>query len=708
MRIPYSQFRFEEGDGNHWAVNFKRVVARRNEQDYVVFTPKDGSGFVSRFVDLVGVENIAPPRRVEVLPYVTGKAEYAPHDEHDPFHNGSAYTPGLGADLKLGIGSNLTVDATVNPDFGQVEVDPAVVNLSDVETRYVEKRPFFLEGANIFSFGQGGASNNWSFNWPGPSLIYSRRIGRAPQGSFSSVDYVDAPFATHILGAAKLSGKTGDNWNLGAVSALTAREVARVDSAGVHSDRDVEPLTSYNIFRAQKELNDGRQGIGTLLTFTQRSFNGSQLRDQLNNNAFVGGIDGWTSFDNDKTWVITGWAATTRVTAGRERILGLQQNSEHYFQRPDASYLHLDSSATSLSGYAGRLFVTKQKGAVMANASLGVISPGFDVNDLGFQWRSDVVNMHVGGGYQWTIPTSWYRSIFLSSAVFQSYDFGGDVIWRGVWTMADVVIPNYYELSASWAYNPQMFSDTHTRGGPKMLTPPGFEIQGSISGDSRNNLIPGLNVDLYQAFSTRQAMIAFNLDWKPASNIEIVFSPELDKDWEYAQWVGSFSDSLATSTYGNRYVFGEMDQTTLVAGIRVNWAFTPTLTLQTYIQPFFSVGSFSNFREFSAPKTYNFLTYGTNGSTISYDSLYRVDPDGAGPGPPFTFSNPDFNIKSLRGNAVLRWEWVPGSTLYLVWTQLRTNSEDPGSLRFGPAWSNLFASQPDNTFMVKVAYWLNP
>ena len=708
MRIPYSQFRFEQGDGNHWAVNFKRVIARKNEEDFIVFTPKNGSGFVSRFIALAGIENIDPPRRLEVLPYVTGKAEYAPHDAGDPFHTGSQYTPGIGADIKLGIGSNLTLDATVNPDFGQVEVDPAVVNLSDVETNYAEKRPFFLEGSSIFSFGQGGASNNWSFNWMGPSLIYSRRIGRAPQGTFSNVDYVDVPFATHILGAAKLSGKTGNNWNIGAVSALTSRETAKVDSAGIYSEREAEPLTYYGVFRAQKELNDGRHGLGTLVTFTQRDFGDSQLKDQINDNALLTGLDGWTAFDDDKTWVIRGWGALTHITADPVRMLALQQNSVHYFQRPDASHLHIDSAATSLTGYGGRLYLVKQKGDVIANASLGILSPGFDVNDLGYESRADVINMHAATGYQWMVPTSWYRSLWLAVAGFQNYDLSGDLTWRGVWQRTDIVFPNFYEVSVSYAYNPQTVNDRLTRGGPKTLNPPGYEISGTVSGDSRANFIPGFNYDIYYASHTKMYMYVWNFDWKPASNVEVIFSPELDKDWEYSQWVGAFSDSTATSTYGNRYVYGEMNQTTLVAGVRVNWSFSPQLSLQAYIQPFFSVAEFSNFKELAQPGTYNFTRYGTNGATISYDSAYRVDPDGAGPAAPFTFSNPALNFKSLRGNAVIRWEFTPGSTLYLVWTQQRTNADDAGEFHLGRDINHLFSSHPDNIFMMKIAYWLNP
>lgn len=708
MRIPYSQIRFTLENAQHWAVDFKRVIARNNENDYVVFTPKAGSGFVSRFVDLEGIGQIDPPRRLEILPYLRGRAEFAPHDVRDPFHTGSDYSPGAGVDFKLGLGSNLTLDGAINPDFGQVEVDPAVVNLSDVETFYDEKRPFFLEGSSIFGFGQGGASNNWSFNWSGPTLFYSRRIGRAPQGSIANADFLDVPAGTKILGAGKLSGKTGDQWSIGAISTLTARESARADSAGTLSDREVEPLTSYNVFRAQKEINEGKQGLGTLVTYTDRMFKDARLEDQINSNALVTGLDGWTALDNDKTWVVTLWSGMSRIAGNQTRILSVQQNSEHYFQRPDASYLHLDSSATSLTGYAGRMFITKQKGNLFANGSLGVISPGFDVSDLGFQWRTDVINMHAAGGYKWTVPASWYRSIQLSVAGFQSYNFGGDLIWRGVWASNDMVLPNYYEVQFGYAYNPATVNEHLTRGGPLALNPPGYEVFGTIAGDSRQSLIPGFTFDVYHASHTRTSMLSWNLDWKPASNVEVILSPEVDKDWENSQWVGVFADPHATSTYGKRYVFGEMDQTTVSAGIRINWAFTPQLSLQTYIQPLLSGGTYTNFKELAAPRTYNFNVYGSDGSTITPGSTYTVDPDGAGPLAPFSFSNPDFNFKSLRGDAVLRWEFVPGSTLYLVWAQSRTNSLSDGEPQFRRDLRELFRSQPDNIFLMKIAYWMNP
>ncbi|MGH6692210.1 MAG: DUF5916 domain-containing protein, partial [Gammaproteobacteria bacterium] len=293
MRIPYSQIRFERREVHVWGVNYKREIARRNEQSYLVIQPNNASGFVSRFADLVGIERVSPPARLEVLPYITARAEYLDHNTGDPFNDGSRLGSNVGADFKLGIGSNLTLDATANPDFGQVEVDPAIVNLSDVETFFEERRPFFIEGGTIFTnFGFGGANDFWGFNWGGGDFLYSRRIGRAPQGSVPAADYSTTPSGANILGAAKLTGKIG-SWNLGALNAVTSREHARMDVGGVRSRAEVEPLSWYGVTRVQKEFGRGRHGLGFIGTGAVRAFGDPRLRDEVNANAFVLGVDGW-------------------------------------------------------------------------------------------------------------------------------------------------------------------------------------------------------------------------------------------------------------------------------------------------------------------------------------------------------------------------------------------------------------------------------
>ncbi len=272
IKVPFSQMRFQNNNVNVWGINFRRDIARNNERDFLVYVPKNENGFVSHFAELVGLHNIENHESVEVIPYVTTRAQYDHPDVHNPFNDGSKYNPGLGADLKMGVGSNLTLNATINPDFGQVEIDPAVINLSDVETYFNEKRPFFVEGSTIFNFGQGGANNYWGFNWSTPNFFYSRRIGRAPQGSIPDNDYQDVPDGTHILGAAKLTGKFAGDWNIGAIESITQREYARIDQGGKKSELEVEPLASYTILRGQKEFDKGRQGLGFMSTIAARSF----------------------------------------------------------------------------------------------------------------------------------------------------------------------------------------------------------------------------------------------------------------------------------------------------------------------------------------------------------------------------------------------------------------------------------------------------
>ncbi len=712
MRIPLSQLRFQDQEQYVWGINFRREIGRKNERDYVILKPKKESGFVSRFADLVGIEHITPPQRVEVLPYINTRAEYKQHAGDDPFNTGSRYFPGMGADLKIGLGSNLTLDATVNPDFGQVEVDPAVVNLSDVESYFQEKRPFFIEGANIFRFGRGGSNNYWGFNWAEPNLLYTRRIGRSPQGSIPSADYVDQPIGTHILAAAKLTGKAWNQWNVGLISAITQREFAELQTAGVRSEAEIEPLTYYGIARAQKDFNDGKQGFGFISTFTQRFFQDQRLRDDINNNGLVGGLDGWTFLDSSKTYVITGWAAASRVTGNTTRTLALQRSSLHYLQRPDASYLGVDSSAASMTGYAGRFTLNKQKGQMNLNAAIGFINPKFDSGDLGFLWRTDFINTHIATGYRWTDPTEYYRSLSFNVATFASWDYGGNKVWHGYWGSINMNLLNYYSFWGNYAYNPQTISNRRTRGGPLMTSPSGWEIDFGGNSDDRKPVVLNVFGYTYQGGGGDNWYTEVDLEWKPAPNVSLTIGPSFSKDHTEAQWVGVFDDPTASATYGHRYVFAYFNGTQVAANIRLNWIFTPKLSLQLFAQPLISSGEYVDYKELAKPNSYQFLRYGDNGSTLTPQkdadgtvTGYLADPDGSGPAAPILFSNPNFNYKSLRGNAVLRWEYRPGSTLYLVWTQSRSDYENNGNFQFNQSMERLWGAKPDNIFMMKFSYW---
>ncbi|MEO8399558.1 MAG: DUF5916 domain-containing protein, partial [Ignavibacteriaceae bacterium] len=660
IKIPFSQLRFQESNSSVWGINFRRDIARKNERDYLVYVPKNESGFVSHFAELHGIENIKSSNKLEILPYITTRAEFTDHSLNDPFNNGSKYIPNIGADLKMGIGSNLTLNATVNPDFGQVEIDPAVINLSDVETFFSEKRPFFVEGSIIFKFGQGGARSYWGFNWANPNFFYSRRIGRTPQGSTPDNDFEDYPTGTHILGAAKLTGKLNGNWNIGVIQSLTQREYAKIDQGGKRFDVEVEPLTYYGVFRAQKEFANGKQGLGFVSTIAARNFNDPKLRDEFNSGSYTLGLDGWTFLDSSKTWVFAGWAGLSQVRGNEEQLISIQENSRHYFQRPDAKSFSVDSSVTSLNGYAARFHLNKQKGNLFVNSAFGVISPKFDINDLGFLWRADVVNMHIGGGYTWNDPTKIYRFLESGIAVFRNYDFDGDITWQGIFNFGTFQFLNYYSIDWDLAYNPETINNRLTRGGPLALNEPGYQVDFSVHSDGKKNFVAGAEYSTYRKKKSYQYQLSTEFQLRPSSNISFSISPFYERNHDHSQWIDSFEDSYASSTFGHRYVFGTLDQNTVGAGIRLNWTFNPQLSLQLYVQPLISSGSYTNFKELAAPKTYNFNIYGEGNSTFDEGNL-TADPDGTGPAPAIEIDNPDFNFKSLRGNAVLRWEYLPGS-----------------------------------------------
>jgi hypothetical protein len=712
LRIPYSQLRFQKKDVYAWGINFGRRTKRKNEDDFLVFTPKNGSGFASRFPILAGISNVNPPANVEILPYVRAKAEYLNVEAANPFNDGSRYIPAVGTDLKIGLSSNLTLDCTINPDFGQVEVDPAVVNLSDVETTFEEKRPFFLEGASIFDFGRGGATNYWTFNWSNPDFFYTRRIGRTPQGSLPDIDedsdYVDLPEGTRIIGAAKLTGKVGNNWNFGTVQALTSREYADISIKGNQFKSEIEPLTYYGIVRAQKEIQKGFRGIGLISTLSNRFFKEAGLEDEINKSALTCGADGWTFLDTARTWVVTSWLGLSHIRGNEQRLIDLQENSVHYFQRPDARNFKVDSSATSLTGYAARFTINKQKGNVLFNSAIGFISPKFDVNDMGYQGRSDIINAHLGGGYKWTKPTSFYRDVSLITALFGNTDFDYNITWAGIFSVADITFSNYYFTELVFAYNPETINTRRTRGGPLTINPAAWEADFFLRSDDRKPWVFEISYYMYTRWAEdNQRQLRMEFEWKPLSNVLLAFDPSIMWNKAYTQWIDVFSDPYA-ATYAHRYVFGTMHQTEFAAGLRVNWTFTPHLSFQLYLQPLVSAGDFSDFKELARAKSYDFNHFGQNGSTINLnDDTYLVDPDGTGPASAFEFSDPDFNYNSLRANAVLRWEYLPGSTFYLVWTQSRSYETEIGQFRFEQSLDDLRHVNPDNIFMVKLNYWLN-
>ena len=395
-------------------------------------------------------------------------------------------------------------------------------------------------------------------------------------------------------------------------------------------------------------------------------------------------------------------------------MTSLQQNSIHYFQRPDATHFRLDSSATSMTGFAGRVMLNKQKGQFFLNTAIGTIDPRYDVNDLGFLWRTNLINGHFVAGYQWSDPTAYYRYLRFQVATFGNLDYDGNKVWHGYFHNGFIEFPNYWSFYWGFAYNPVTVDSRRTRGGPLMIQLPGRQFDGGFETDSRKQLV--FELSGYSYFRTDEPSwgIDANVEWKPAPNISLEMGPSFGRDRSRAQYIKAVADPNATATYGTRYVFSTLNQVTVSANIRLNWTFSPQLSLQLFMQPLISSGDYHEFKELKQPKTFNFLKYGEDGSTVTETrdgngtlTSYTFDPDGPGSSSSFVVSNPDFNITSVRGNAVLRWEYRPGSILYLVWTRSSSGYLNDGTFRFNRSVDRMLTATTDNILMLKFTYWLS-
>jgi hypothetical protein len=710
MRIPFSQLRFPTAPGHAWGVNARRIVYRKNESSWLVLVPKNENGLASRMAGLPGIEGIEPGRHLELLPYVSGRVEYvAPARPGDPFNDGSRVFGGAGLDFKWGVGSGMALVGAVNPDFGQVEVDPAVVNLTAFETFFEEKRPFFTEGSQVFlRFGRSGASDYTTFFYPEPQLFYSRRIGRTPQG-IAAGDYVDAPESTTILGAAKLVGRTKGGWNLGLLDAVTGSEYARVSASASQDRFEVEPLTNYFVGRAQRGLGS-RASIGFLGTAVLRNLDTPSLDALLVDQAFIGGADGHVFLGSKRDWVLSGGLSGSTVSGSRPAVLRLQRASQRYYQRPDAPHVSVDTEATSLSGWSGRVGLNKNSGNLTFNAGLWGIGPGFEPNDLGFATQTDRAGGHGLVLFRKLTPDRFTRTRKVSLAKWWTWNYGRESQGDGVQLAAGAQLRNYWQLDLTLGRSWNTWDDKLTRGGPTTIRPGIRSLLLSVSSDGRRRFWLNASANLQnREFGSRSRQYVATLNLRPFAALTLSAAPSLLQVHTVAQYLATVPDPTATATFDTRYVFGALDQDEVSIPLRLNLALSPRLSLQLYTQALLSSGEYPAIRELLAPRTYDFPVYGVDVGTIVRDPVlpaYVIDPDGGGDARPFRLAIPDFNLKSLRVNAVLRWEFRPGSAAYVVWTQRRQDGANPGDHAFGRDLGDLFASPSDDVFMVKVAWWL--
>ncbi len=710
MRIPLSQLRFDARKiVQTWDINFLREIARKEEESFWAPTPQNKSGFVSLFGSLSGVADLKEPKRLEITPYTSGNLTRAPGNTANPFYNQNAWDGSLGADVKYGLSSDFTLTGTINPDFGQVEADPAVINLSAFETFFPERRPFFLEGTDIFEFGRTQTFNTFG----NPLIFYSRRIGRQPQGNASvahpNANFIDTPDQTTIAGAAKVSGKTDGGLSLGVLNAFTLRENAQFRTTTNEDGRiSVEPPANYFVGRMKQDLNEGRTIIGAYGSAVNRIIGEDYLENSLHNSAYIGGVDFEHSW-NDREWILSGVVSGTSVNGTSEAILQTQRSSARYFNRVDADYLSVDPDKTSLNGYAGEFSFAKYGGEHWRGSlTYSTVSPGYEVNDIGFENRADYHSAHYSIMYRESSPDAEFLRLYnLWHFGGQSWNYGGDRINDWYNTGAFIEFKNLWSLNYNVNWWGNEFDDRVTRGGPLVRNPKGWNFNTNINSNQSKKISFNLG-----NFFRNDASGAYNRNFwsgitiRPATNIQLEVSPEISFSKSTGQYVTTVNDPLATDTFENRYVFADIDRTSLSTSFRLDWTFTPNLTLQTYVRPFISSGNYYNYKEFTEPSTYDFAVYGTDRGTIQRnDDTYTVDPDGDGPAGSFTFNEQDFNFKSIQTNAVFRWEYRPGSILYIVWQQDRSASTLHNNFRFSRDFNRLFDSQPTNVFLIKFSYW---
>jgi hypothetical protein len=698
FRIPMSQLRFNAGDDLVWGLNVNRYMPHRNEDVFWIAIPLNESGWVSWFGNLEGIEGVKSRRPIEVVPYVSTSAAFTSSelvDPDDPFTGESEFDGRAGADVKFGLGPSLTVDATFNPDFGQVEADPAVVNLSAFPVFFPERRPFFVERRELLEAN---------------GLFYSRRIGAAPSSS-PDADYVDVPANTTILGAGKLTGRTPGGLSVGGLAAVTAEESARFydSGTGIEDQARVEPLTGWGVLSLEQQFGNAGSTVGIAGTAVRRDMGlDDPLAAEYNKQAYAGSADTRLRFDGG-TYELRALVAGSYVEGTQERITDLQQFSSHFFQRPDASHVSVDSTATSLSGYLVDLAFERTRARHwLWGVGFNARSPGFDINDAGRMRRADEIEAGAELTYRETQP-GLFQNYSVRAELRGDWNFDGDRLRNSLELGGNVTLRSFWRFGLELDLTPRGLSDTQTRGGPLMGRPAQWGMSANVNSDFSRRT--GYHVFGFFRLDEQDGWfwnLGGGIESKPAGNWQIGLFPRYQRSSDARQYVDTIDDG-PEATFGKRYVFGRIDRSTLSAQLRLSYGFTPDLSLEGYAEPFAAKGTYSEYGELPEPRSLDLRYYGTDGTTITESEgeapheITVTDGDDV-----FTFERGDFSSLSFRTNLVLRWEWRPGSTLFLIWQQNQGDFEsvtDPGGARLSD-WGDAITSPGDSFFALKLTYWL--
>ena len=671
--IPMSQLGFTNTPVHTIGFAIWRDIDRFKERvSWPTFRISKGTT-VSQLGTVTGIGDVGSTHPVELVPYVVTKNV----STTDNTSYGRAQRFSAGADLKVGVTPSLRLTAAVNPDFGQVEADPSVVNLTAFETFFSEQRPFFVEGQGRYAFNL----NCSAVNCNSEGLFYSRRIGRAPQllGSYGDPS---SPTATTILGAAKLSGRVGKAFSVGVLDAVTEEATGSLG-------RTIEPATNYGVARIQRDFRGGASNIGIIATSVDRATD-SWTQDALRRTATVGGLDFSHKF-LDNNYQASGSYTASDVAGTRSAITNTQMNAVHYYQRPDGK-LKVDSSLTSLSGNAEQFSIGKYGGGIARfETNYSRQSAGYEVNDIGYLQRADQQQWNNWGALNFLSPTRLYNSLRLNGNFWSYWTTDGLSLERAVNTNAHMVLHSNWQVNTGVTAGQlgATYCDRCARGGPAVRQSSYLAPWLQINGDDRQRIAPSLAANFLRTDAGNSSKVSIEPSVNVRASSQLLFSLDVSVSHNIndAQWIGNFRDTVTSATH---YAFARLDQKTIATALRATYIATPQLSIQLYAQPFVSNGSFEDARELSSTPR-----------AIAYTSRYL-----AYNAPATALSG--FSDREFKSNTVVRWEYRPGSTLYLVWTQGRALYDDsPDTRDWTRSYPDLLSIRPDNTFLVKLSYWLN-
>jgi hypothetical protein len=696
MEIPLSQIRYSNQDEQVWGMHTWRWIARLQEESNWERQSKTGPGMLYNFGEIKGIHGLKKSRRLELMPFVLGELKTFEKESGNPFaENGRSWGGNAGLDAKIGISSNFTVDLTINPDFGQVESDPSVMNLTAFETFYEEKRPFFLEGVTIFEY-----------DFDDRTLFYSRRIGHAPSYTVEPEEnlFVKTPDKTTILSAAKFSGTTSKGLSVGLIQSVTTNEFSTLsDTLGNMSKMKVEPLTSYTVARIQKGYNAGNTFLGGMFTSVNRVMDENHL-DFLSNNAFTGGLDILHHW-RDKEFFIDGKLLGSFINGSETAITDLQEASARYYQRPGADYLDYDTTRTNLNGFGGKLRIGKKsKGFWRYSTGVSWLSPGLELNDLGYMQQADEIDNENEISYFVNQPVSIFRTFEITLEQFNSWNFGGTYLGSGGHLDFESELKNQWRFSANLIFHSEATNTRILRGGPDMIMPGTILTFGDVHTDYSKRISAGID-GMFEKNMNNSGMswqLEPEITIRPIDLLKFRLSVNYSENNNLLQYV-SETDYISEK----RYILGTIDQKTLGITFRLDLNLTPEFSIQYYGSPFISQGAYSDYKYITNPDADNFDERFIilpdpviSGDTYSFDENNDMVPD-------YSIQNPNFNFFEFRSNLVAKWEYRLGSFIYFVWSSERTGYQPDPYESLGDTYNLLQDVFPNNIFLIKLNYWFS-